>query len=167
MLNFIISWNTEAWNKKCVLPNDLGSKHSLIMKFGQFMSCYKRRVYIEKCKKYVARKLVWGFLVFKLPLGNQIFETRWLYWIYISKTIKICQNQHIDFLRFFVTENSLEIKKGLKLVFRQYFYRSCWWKLFIKLVKFQYHIAFFSPCSLKYFFGFMLRHLMMPWNLRF
>ena len=37
------SSNAWAWNKKYILQNNLGSKHSLLMKFGQFMSYYKRK----------------------------------------------------------------------------------------------------------------------------
>ena len=38
-----------------------------------------------------------------------------------SKTIKICSNQHTDLLRLLFREDSLKIKKGLKLVSRPYF----------------------------------------------
>ena len=31
------SSNAEAWNTKHVLLNNLGSKHSLVIKYGQFM----------------------------------------------------------------------------------------------------------------------------------
>ena len=52
---------------------------------------------------------------------NKTFETTYVYQICISKTIKICPNQHTDLLRFLFTEDSLGIKKGLELVFRQHF----------------------------------------------
>ena len=37
------SSNVEAWNTKHILLNNLGSKHCLLMTFGQFMSFYKRK----------------------------------------------------------------------------------------------------------------------------
>ena len=47
------SSNAQAWNTKHILLNNLGSKRSLVMKFGQFMQYYKiiffvKRFY-EKC----------------------------------------------------------------------------------------------------------------------
>ena len=35
--NVMASSNVQAWNTKHILLNNLGSKHSLVMKFGQFM----------------------------------------------------------------------------------------------------------------------------------
>ena len=35
-LNFMTPWNAEAWNKYISL-NNLGSKYSLLMKFGQYV----------------------------------------------------------------------------------------------------------------------------------
>ena len=55
-------------------------------------------------------------------MENDILETSWLYYICNSKTIKIYQNQHADFQHAFLfTEDSLKIRKGLKLVSRPYF----------------------------------------------
>ena len=42
------SSNALAQNKKYISLNNLGSKHSLFMKFGQFMSQYKRKNFIKK-----------------------------------------------------------------------------------------------------------------------
>ena len=36
---------------KYILLNDLGSKHSFLMKFGQFRSYYKMKKYIKKVQK--------------------------------------------------------------------------------------------------------------------
>ena len=41
-----------------MLLNNLGSKHSLLMKFGQFMSYYKRKKFIKKLGKTGTWKLV-------------------------------------------------------------------------------------------------------------
>ena len=46
-----MSSNAWAKNKKYILLNNLGSKHSLLMKFGQFMSYYKRKKIIKKFYK--------------------------------------------------------------------------------------------------------------------
>ena len=35
--NVMTSSNAQAWNTKHILLNNLGNKHSLVMKFGQFM----------------------------------------------------------------------------------------------------------------------------------
>ena len=38
-------------NKKYILLNNLGSKHSLLIKLGQFMSYYKRKNFLKKFNK--------------------------------------------------------------------------------------------------------------------
>ena len=42
------SSNTQAWNTKDILLNNLISKRSLVMKFGQFMQYYKIIFFIKK-----------------------------------------------------------------------------------------------------------------------
>ena len=42
-LSFMMSSNAQAYNKKFIFLNNLGRKHSLLMKFGQFMSYHKRK----------------------------------------------------------------------------------------------------------------------------
>ena len=49
-------------------------------------------------------------------LENETFEASYLYLICFRKTINIYPNQNTNLLRFLFTEDSLEIKKGLKLV---------------------------------------------------
>ena len=45
------SSNAKALNKEYTSLNNLGSKHSLLVKFGQFMSHYKRKNFTKKfCK---------------------------------------------------------------------------------------------------------------------
>ena len=39
------SSKAKAQKKKYILLNNLDSKHSLVMKFSQFMSYYKRKLY--------------------------------------------------------------------------------------------------------------------------
>ena len=47
------SLNAQAWNTKHLLLNNLGSKHILVMKFGQVMQYLKMKFFIktfyEKC----------------------------------------------------------------------------------------------------------------------
>ena len=47
ILNLKTSSNAYAWNKKCILLNNLGGKHSLVMKFVQFMWYYKKKLFIK------------------------------------------------------------------------------------------------------------------------
>ena len=46
--NVMTSSNAKAWNTKHMLLNNLGSKRSLVMKFGQFMQYYKIIFFIKK-----------------------------------------------------------------------------------------------------------------------
>ena len=49
-----------------ILSNNLGSKHSLVMKFGQFMKYYKIKFFIEKFyEKCGLETSSRSFLVFK------------------------------------------------------------------------------------------------------
>ena len=49
--SFMMPSNAQAQSKKYVLLNNLRSKHSLFMKFAQFMSHYKRKKIIETFSK--------------------------------------------------------------------------------------------------------------------
>ena len=54
------SSDTQAWNTKHILLNNLGSKRSLVIKFGQFMQYYRKNFLIKNSTKNVAWKLVPG-----------------------------------------------------------------------------------------------------------
>ena len=54
------SSNAQAWNTKHILLNNLGSKHSLVMKSGQFKQYYKIIFLSQIYMKDVAWKLVPG-----------------------------------------------------------------------------------------------------------
>ena len=56
--NVMTSSNAQSWNTKHILLNNLGSKCSLVMKFGQFMQYYKIIFLSKNPTKNVARKLV-------------------------------------------------------------------------------------------------------------
>ena len=47
------SSNALESNKKYILLNNLGSKHSLLMKFGQFMAYYKIKIFIVMTFEYL------------------------------------------------------------------------------------------------------------------
>ena len=53
------SSNAQAWNTKHIL-NNLGSKRSLVMKFGQFMQYYKVIFLSKNSRKNVAWEQVPG-----------------------------------------------------------------------------------------------------------
>ena len=64
--------NTQAWNRKHILLNNLGNKHILVIKFSQFMQHYKRKILIKKFYKkctlntssrsFLIKKGIWGGL---------------------------------------------------------------------------------------------------------
>ena len=58
--------NVHAWNIMHILLNNLESKHSLVMKFGQFMQHDKRKTFIKKfCEKYSLETSSRPFLILK------------------------------------------------------------------------------------------------------
>ena len=46
--------NAQSWNTKYILLSNFGSKHSLVMKFGQFMKYYKMQLLSKKYIKNVS-----------------------------------------------------------------------------------------------------------------
>ena len=52
--------NAQTWNTRHILLNNLGSRHSLVMKFGQFMQYYKTKFFIKKFCETFVWKLVPG-----------------------------------------------------------------------------------------------------------
>ena len=132
----------------------MGSKHSLLMKFGQFMSYEKRKNSISKfyqnCGLKTSSK---PFYVCKelstTSIGNEIFGASYLYWICNSKAFEICSNQYADFLRIIFTGDSLKIKKGLEISFQatffiEFFDKKFYFVILHKLAKFHYQIVFTS-----------------------
>ena len=55
ILNFMTSSNASSWKKKYALLNNLRSKQSLTMEFGQFMLYYNRKSLSKKFAKNVTR----------------------------------------------------------------------------------------------------------------
>ena len=101
----------------------------------------------------------------KSLLENKIFQTR-LYRICTSKTIKKYQNQHVDFLRLFFTENSLKIKWDLDVDFFDKIFSIIILQKQTCQVSLKDSIYFLSY-SVKYISSFMLTHLIPPLNLTF
>ena len=63
------SSNAKSWIEKYILLNNLSRKYSLLMKFGQFVQFYKRKVFLKKFYKIMNWKLVQDpFLFLKNPL---------------------------------------------------------------------------------------------------
>ena len=97
----------------------MGRKHILLVKFGQFMSCYTRRKFYQKilqkmrheskvlCLQRIEHNLYW-----KMKFLKQATQICFR---------KICPNQHNDPLRFRSADDSFKIKKGLELVPRPHF----------------------------------------------
>ena len=96
------------------------------MKFGQFMSYYKRKKLLQNLTKTAAWKLVPDPFLFAKNytqplLENEAFEANYLYYIHVLAKLKICPNKLTDLPKFLFTEDSLKIKKGLELVSRSHF----------------------------------------------
>ena len=94
--------------------NNLESKHSISMKFGQFMSYSKRNRFIKKfCKNCSLKTSSRPFWVCKELSTASI--GRWNFWSNLL-ILDISPNQHTGLNRFLFTKDSLKIKKGLELV---------------------------------------------------
>ena len=66
-----MSWHHQIpkHNEKYILPNDLGSKYILVMKFDQFMKHYKEKFLSKNYVRNMAWKLFPGLFQFsKNPL---------------------------------------------------------------------------------------------------
>ena len=117
--------SSNAWvqNKKFILLNNLGSKHGQLMKFGQFISYYKRKNVVKKFLKNCHLKTSSRpFCVCKELTTNSIGK-----WNFSSKLLIVDmykQNyQNLSQLahrppQILFTGNSLKIKKGLELASR-------------------------------------------------
>ena len=114
--------------------NNLGRKHSLLMKFNQFTSDYKRKNLIQKFHKNCHLRL--QRITCNLYWRIKFFEVSCLYYICMNKGIKRCPNQHAELLKFLFREYSLIIKKGLELVSRSHFS----YNFLIKIFLLYYHI---------------------------
>ena len=142
----------------------MGSKHGLLIKFGQFMSHYKRTNFIKKFLKFeILAEIIWN------SFKNEIFEGSYLYYICNSKAIEICPNRLADLFIFLFTEDFLKVRKGLELVSRSQFSQH----FLIKDFPLKYYInwptlsdcVYFPSYLVKRVSCFILGHLMTSWHL--
>ena len=117
--------------------SNLGSKHSPLMKFGQFMSYYKRKRFNRKLYQnyslktsprlfFVLQKIVHN-LYWKMKLSKQAIYIRYV----ITEILKFSPNQLADLLRFLFTEISSKIKKDPELVSRPHFSNNFFINIFL------------------------------------
>ena len=129
----------------------MGSKHSLLIKFGQFMSYSKRNNFIKNFYKSCLQKTSSRLFC----VSKELSTTSIVCWtieylkIFNSKTIIFSPNQHAGLCRFLITENSLKIKKGLELVTSlhfsyNFFDKRIYFVMLLKLAKFHYQTVFTS-----------------------
>ena len=108
------------------LLTNLGSKHSLVMKFCQFMQYYKTKRFTKKLyEKWTLETSSRPFLIFKessmkmnLRRSTCCLDKFWLFFYYIFNISSSLQKFN------FPTEvvlNSLQTQKGLELVLRLQF----------------------------------------------
>ena len=92
------------------------------MKFGQFMSYYKRKKnYQNFLQKLPPENSFQALLVFAKNKAQCPKLLKQATYICISKTIRIYPNKHNDLQTFLFTEDFLKIEKDLKLVSRPHF----------------------------------------------
>ena len=116
-------------NKKYISLINLGSKHSLLMKCGQYMSYYERKSFIKKfhkncnllktsfkqvllCLQRIKHNFYW-----KMKFLKQATYIRYV----ITNLSKFVQISKVTSTESFFTEDSLKIRKGLELVSRPHF----------------------------------------------
>ena len=102
------------------------------IKFGEFMSYYKRKNFIKNFLKNCDQKTSSRpFCVCKELKRNLYWKMKFLkeaadIRLYISKTIKMCPNQYTDLLRFLFTGDSLKIKRACNYFPGHIFHRNFW-----------------------------------------
>ena len=82
ILDIQISWHHQFLSiKKNILLNNLGSKHSLLMKFGQFISYCKKKKKKKNYQKIVQKLHLFVFVknLAQAVLENEIFEASYLF----------------------------------------------------------------------------------------
>ena len=76
--SLMTSSNTQAWNKKYLFLNTLGRKHSLLMKFGQFMSYHKTAWKLKFHENWGLKTSSRSFWVCRE--WNTTFTGKWNFW---------------------------------------------------------------------------------------
>ena len=115
ILEIQISWRYQMPKHK---TSKHGSKHGLVMKSGQFMSYYKRKLQPEnQFQALLYFQRIKNNLYWKMKLLKQATYIRYV----LAKLSKFFQISTQTYLNSFFTEDSLKIKKGLELVSRPHF----------------------------------------------
>ena len=159
------SSNVLVWNTKHILLNSLGSKQILVMTFGQFMWKYKTKYYFIKklCENFGLKTSSRPFVIFKE-----------------SSVKRFLRRPACWFRSILVALHYRSILSGL---FQKYFFSDKYCASFFANTKkpgssfqapvfaefFDEIISFNRLCllpsySIKCISCFMLRHLMMSWN---
>ena len=119
------------------------------MKFGQFMSYFKKKSFHQKIiQKLRPENQFQALLCLQRIKQNLKYLKQSTYYIFNRKTIKISPNQHATLPRFLFTEDSLKIKKGSEL---EFFYKKIYFLMLHELFKFHYQ-DYFPSYSIKYVF---------------
>ena len=74
------SSNAFAQNKNDISLNNLESKHSLLMKFGQFMSYSKRNNFSEKILQKIQPENCFQALLCLQRIKSTTFTGKWNFW---------------------------------------------------------------------------------------
>ena len=102
------------------------------IKFGEFMSYYKRKNFIKNFLKNCDQKTSSRpFCVCKELKRNLYWKMKFLkeaadIRLYISKTIKMCPNQYTDLLRFLLQEILWKLKRACNYFPGHIFHRNFW-----------------------------------------
>ena len=107
ILDIQISWRYKMPKHK--ISNTFNT-YSLLMKFEQFMSYYRRKLFLKRHTKTGTWKLVPDPLV-PGPLLENKFLKQATYIRYVTAKLQNCSNQHAALLRFLFTEDSLILRK--------------------------------------------------------
>ena len=110
ILHFQILWHHQMpkhKTKKCISLNNLGSKYNLLMKFGQFMSYYKRKSFIKIFYKHCSLKT--SFRPFRVCKELRLtcirkwnFRSKLLFRYIIAKLSKFVQVTMLTSTEFFL-----------------------------------------------------------------
>ena len=142
----------------------MGSKHSLLMKFGQFMLYYKRKNFIKKlyqncCLKTSSRL----FFVCKELSTTSIGKQATYIGYVIAKLSKSAQISMLTSLESFLQKILGKLKRpGTSLqatFFIEFFYKKFYFVILHKLAKFHYKTVYFPSYSVMCVSCVMLRHL--------
>ena len=92
---------------------------------------------------------------------NEIFEIICLYWACISKTIKICRNQHADNIRFLLNKEFIINFNNFETIFQGILFLNVLIKTFFsKTGQILLQTVYYLSYPVKYYLCFVLKYLM-------